>query len=123
MKTRNGFVSNSSSSSFLVKITNSTDSDVSLKDWAEEHKKELFMAINGDEEYYQEIIDNEDDPFNEDYSPWYDVLTETDINLEAGSSKLFIMNEDAGGFKTFENVKELEPDDIDGVSVTMTTSS
>lgn len=45
MKTRNGFVSNSSSSSFTLTINNVSDVDVSISEWAERNKDKISKLL------------------------------------------------------------------------------
>lgn len=65
MKTRNGFVSNSSSSSFTIQITNDTSEDVLWKDFAKKYARDFTNEMHGcglteeDCEYFDnEFIEN-----------------------------------------------------------------
>lgn len=101
MKTRNGFVSNSSSSSFVVTIRNQSDRDINLKDWVEDNKLALFMNLTGEnEEDFKYFMEAEYE------FPWYKVLKSSDRILHPNQSIDFMSEESDGIFEEIKNNKD-----------------
>lgn len=67
MKTRSGFVSNSSSSSFILTVNNPSDTNISISEWAEKNKEHLYPFFDRYGEDMQELIDKGEDPFDADW--------------------------------------------------------
>jgi hypothetical protein len=125
MKTRQGFVSNSSSSSFIMVLTNDTDKDINIQDWWYENGLQCMRDYHCDErEDDIELEGSTPREMLQSYGKYFDLYEVDNVYLENNKKilkpkdKVYVcIFTDAGGYTSVGWNNCETADKLDGITI------